>query len=110
MFSCQIDHLFFNTHHVGDASNWPLVKVASAGHSSRAAVKLFVSVGPEKIRAQFLATGGVVLIACCEYWARQVEASGTLSHDVDQWMSLLDVDPVWRCDVTLVVSAVSSLL
>tara|TARA_A100001015_G_scaffold302556_1_gene390894 strand:+ start:933 stop:1265 length:333 start_codon:yes stop_codon:yes gene_type:complete len=110
MFSKQIDDLFFNAQHAGDGSGLSSVKVARSGDASRAAVILFLGDQQQTPRAQFLATGGVALIACCEYWARQVESGVAMDPDVDQWMRTLKIDSIWRCDVALVVSAALSLL
>ena len=108
MFSSQIDDLFVNANHAGDVPQF-FSQTASVGDASRAAVRLFVSTTGNQIEARYLVTGGVVLIACCEYWARQTESGVVLSDDPSQWMYLLDIDPIWRCDVALVVSAVMSL-
>ena len=80
------------------------------GHTDRTQVLLCLAYEAGIWQARFLATGGVVSIAACEYWARHVDIkSGHCSVKASVIMQALDIDPKWLSDVFLIEQASKAL-
>lgn len=106
-FSKQIDEYFLHVVHQGVCDH-PCESILH-GNPGRSQVHLSIKQMDQGHQARFLASGGVVLIACCEYWARAVEETGVICLNVESCLDELLIDSTWRADVMLVAQATERL-
>ena len=77
-----------------------------AGHADRSCINLFFSLQDGLWQANYQATGGVALIAACEYWARKVnEDNANCKISAKEIMEALDIDKKWLSDIILIEQA-----
>ena len=106
-FSKPIDDYFRHVMHHGKCE-MPCISLLH-GQPDRSQVHLSVKRSDEGYQARFLASGGVVLIACCEHWARMVEQTQVMELNVESCMRQLSIDSKWRADVVLLAQAAERL-
>ena len=109
MFSKETTKLFDNLQYAGKPPAAEINLTQTAG-SNKSQICLFLTCTNNKWRANFLATGGVALLASCEYWAMQFHPDNkNVTIKVDEMMRALKLERKWQSDVFLVVQAANKL-
>lgn len=100
---------FDHMSHAGQINQSEVRLQQRQGHPERSCIVLYLLYDGKQWHARFEATGGVVLLAAGEYWARRFAAGQGCAVAVDVIMDALQIDDRWQSDVYLLSQATKQL-
>ena len=108
-YSPEITELFNNTNLAGAPdSDSSIILQEKFGQQNRSCVHLFLAYVNGKWQASYLVSGGVVLIATAEYWARSFNHQ-RICDNTETIMKQLKIPAKWQSDVAIVTQAAKKI-